>query len=218
LFVDSTLIYEALTGIPLIVVDCVKYDSLKYTAGKDFGVRLNVVTTPSNWPMIDEYVSNILHHDFMRVYRARRDAQRRLVITRYTILGFISSGTYGRVYKAQSILSDIASSPVDGAGSSRPKTPEIFAIKKFKPDKEGDVVTYTGISQSAIREIALNREINHENVVALREAILEERSTYMVFEYAEHNFLQVLHHHYQTLRTSIPTALLKELSKSVTWD
>ena len=61
--------------------------------------------------MIDEYVSNILHHDSMRVYRARRDAQRRLVTTRYTILGFISSGTYGRVYKAQSILSDNSSSP-----------------------------------------------------------------------------------------------------------
>ncbi|KAJ2930871.1 hypothetical protein H1R20_g6215, partial [Candolleomyces eurysporus] len=147
----------------------------------------------------------------MRVYRARRDAQRRPVTNRYTILGFISSGTYGRVYKAQSILS--ADSPsVDGASSSRPKTPEVFAIKKFKPDKEGDVVTYTGISQSAIREIALNREINHENVVALREAILEEKSIYMVFEYAEHDFLQVIHHHYQTLRTSIPTALLKSLT------
>lgn len=30
---------------------------------------------------------------------------------------------------------------------------ELVAIKKFKPDKEGEVVTYTGISQSACREI-----------------------------------------------------------------
>ena len=70
---------------------------------------------------------------------ARRDAARRTVASKYAILGFISSGTYGRVYKAQSL---------DGDG-------RIHAIKKFKPDKEGDVVTYTGISQSAIREIAV---------------------------------------------------------------
>lgn len=77
--------------------------------------------------------------DPMALYRAKRDANRRPVSKRYAILGFISSGTYGRVYKAQSL---------DGDG-------KIHAIKKFKPDKEGDVVTYTGISQSAIREIAV---------------------------------------------------------------
>ena len=35
----------------------------------------------------------------------------------------------------------------------------------------------------------LNREISHVNVVALKEVILEEKSIYMVFEYAEHDFL-----------------------------
>lgn len=35
----------------------------------------------------------------------------------------------------------------------------------------------------------LNREISHENVVALREVILEDKSIYMVFEYSEHDFL-----------------------------
>ena len=33
------------------------------------------------------------------------------------------------------------------------KEGEVFAIKKFKPDKEGDVQTYAGISQSGAREI-----------------------------------------------------------------
>jgi cyclin-dependent kinase 8/11 len=89
--------------------------------------------------MLDEWSTNILQHDPMRIYRTKRDGARRSVTSRYTILGFISSGTYGRVYKAQS---------ADDDG-------RIHAIKKFKPDKEGDVVTYTGISQSAIREIAV---------------------------------------------------------------
>ncbi|KAI0760013.1 kinase-like protein [Fomes fomentarius] len=143
--------------------------------------------------MLDEC---ILVTDPMRVYRAKRDAARKRVTDKYSILGFISSGTYGRVYKAQS-------KDADG---------RIHAIKKFKPDKEGDVVTYTGISQSAIREIALNREISHENVVALKEVILEDKSIYMVFDYAEHDFLQVIHHHSQTLRNTIPIAVLKSLT------
>ncbi|KAF7432612.1 cyclin-dependent protein kinase [Pleurotus ostreatus] len=146
--------------------------------------------------MLDEWSSNILQHDPMRMYRAKRDSTRRTVSSKYHILGFISSGTYGRVYKAQS-------NDDDG---------KIHAIKKFKPDKEGDVITYTGISQSAIREIALNREIEHENVVALKEVILEDKAIYMVFDYAEHDFLQVIHHHSQTIRTQIHVAMLKSLT------
>ncbi|KZP19427.1 kinase-like protein [Athelia psychrophila] len=135
----------------------------------------------------------------MRAYRAKRDAARRTVAASYHILGFISSGTYGRVYKAKCI----AEGDAEKGG--------IYAIKKFKPDKEGDVITYTGISQSAIREIALNREINHENVVKLKEVILEDKSIYMVFEYAEHDFLQVIHHHSQVHRGPIPHGVLKSL-------
>ncbi|PCH43934.1 kinase-like protein [Wolfiporia cocos MD-104 SS10] len=134
--------------------------------------------------------------DSMFWYRSKRDAARKRVTDKYNILGFISSGTYGRVYKAQS---------KEGDG-------KIHAIKKFKPDKEGDVVTYTGISQSAIREIALNREISHENVVALKEVILEDKSIYMVFEYAEHDFLQVIHHHSQTIRGALSQTVLKSLT------
>ncbi|KAK7449737.1 cyclin-dependent protein kinase [Stygiomarasmius scandens] len=145
--------------------------------------------------MEDWSTHNILHHDPMRFYRLKRDTRRRTVQSKYNILGFISSGTYGRVYKAQSLDED----------------GRIHAIKKFKPDKEGDVITYTGISQSAIREMALNREIDHENVVALKEVILEDKSIYMVFDYAEHDFLQVIHHHSQTLRCPITTPVLKSL-------
>ncbi|KAA1466646.1 kinase-like protein [Dentipellis sp. KUC8613] len=148
--------------------------------------------------MVDEW--SLLQHDPMRAYRAKRDLNHQSVASKYNILGFISSGTYGRVYKAQ----------------SRDEEGTLHAIKKFKPDKEGDVVTYTGISQSAIREIALNREISHENVVALKEVILEDKSIYMVFEYAEHDFLQVIHHYTQSMysqtgRPQIPTAVLKSL-------
>ncbi|KAH9468126.1 hypothetical protein Pst134EA_011747 [Puccinia striiformis f. sp. tritici] len=74
---------------------------------------------------------------------------------------------------------------------------------------EGEV-TYTGISQSACREIMLNREILHENVTALQEVMLQDKSIYLVFEYCEHDFLQIIHHHSQS-RTSIPEGTLKSL-------
>jgi len=38
------------------------------------------------------------------------------------------------------------------------KEGEVFAIKKFKPDKEGDVQTYAGVSQSGAREIMVSRQ------------------------------------------------------------
>ncbi|PPQ78902.1 hypothetical protein CVT26_011711, partial [Gymnopilus dilepis] len=182
--------------------------------------------------MLEDYTSSassILQHDPMQLYRAKRDRSHRSVASKYSILGFISSGTYGRVYKAISLEDDgpeddedsgspgsSISGGASGRGTSRGRGGKsgrgtVHAIKKFKPDKEGDVVAYTGISQSAIREIGLNREIHHENIVALKEVILEDKSIYMVFEYAEHDFLQVIHHHSQTLRATISPSVLKSL-------
>lgn len=41
-------------------------------------------------------------------------------------------------------------------GDLSAKEGDVFAIKKFKPDKEGDVQTYAGISQSGAREIMVS--------------------------------------------------------------
>ncbi|KAI9742366.1 MAG: cyclin-dependent protein kinase [Claussenomyces sp. TS43310] len=117
------------------------------------------------------------------------------VVDRYKVIGFISSGTYGRVYKAV------------GRHGQRGE----FAIKKFKPDKEGEQVQYTGISQSAIREMALCSELSHGNVIKLEEIILEDKCIFMVFEYAEHDLLQIIHHHTQPTRHPIPPATVKSI-------
>ncbi|KAI5798165.1 kinase-like domain-containing protein [Pyronema domesticum] len=121
------------------------------------------------------------------------------VLEKYHIIGFISSGTYGRVYKAKSKI----------AGNKGE-----YAIKKFKPDKEGEVIQYTGISQSACREMALCSELSHENIIHFHEIILEDKCIYMVFEYAEHDLLQIIHYHSHTPdRRPIPEATVK----SVLW-
>lgn len=117
------------------------------------------------------------------------------VVDRYKVIGFISSGTYGRVYKAV------------GRRGQRGE----FAIKKFKPDKEGEQIQYTGISQSAVREMALCSELSHVNVIKLEEIILEDKCIFMVFEYAEHDLLQIIHHHTQPTRHPIPPATIKSI-------
>ncbi|KAF4582279.1 Serine/threonine-protein kinase SSN3 [Ophiocordyceps camponoti-floridani] len=123
------------------------------------------------------------------------------VTERYRIVGFISSGTYGRVYKAVSRPS---------VGRPPPAVAEV-AIKKFKPDKEGEQISYTGISQSAIREMSLCSELRHANVIRLVEILLEDKCIYMVFEYAEHDLLQIIHHHTQQPRHPIPPATVKSI-------
>ncbi len=81
-------------------------------------------------------------------------------------------GTYGNVFKAS-------------------KGSKIYAIKKFKPEKEGEAALQSGISQSAVREIGICREMRHENVVFLEEVVVDsrDRSIAMVFDYAEHDLL-----------------------------
>ncbi|KAI9496452.1 kinase-like domain-containing protein [Zychaea mexicana] len=132
----------------------------------------------------------------MADYKLRRDACRPRVLDKYEIIGFISSGTYGRVYKAR---------------FRNKEDPREFAIKKFKPDREGDTHHYVGISQSACREIALCRELKHINIVGLEEVLLEDKAIFMVFEFAEHDFLQIIHYHLHTERKSMPEVIVKSL-------
>jgi cyclin-dependent kinase 8/11 len=78
-------------------------------------------------------------------------------------------------------------------------------------DKEGEQIQYTGISQSAVREMALCSELSHMNIIRLIEIILEDKCIFMVFEYAEHDLLQIIHHHTQPTRHPIPPATVKSI-------
>ena len=143
------------------------------------------------------------------------------VTERYRIVGFISSGTYGRVYKATA-RSTPSQASQDGSSASSSLGKDVttkalglqVAIKKFKPDKEGEQISYTGISQSAIREMSLCAELRHTNVIRLVETLLEDKCIFMVFEYAEHDLLQIIHHHTTQPpgpRRPIPPTVVKSL-------
>lgn len=59
--------------------------------------------------------------------------------------------------------------------------------------------------------MALCSELSHINVIRLQEIILESKCIFMVFEYAEHDLLQIVHWHTQRPRTPIPTVMLRSI-------
>jgi cyclin-dependent kinase 8/11 len=59
--------------------------------------------------------------------------------------------------------------------------------------------------------MALCTELAHPNVVHTSEIILEEKCIFIVFEYAEHDLLQIIHHHNQPQRQAIPARTIKSI-------
>lgn len=85
----------------------------------------------------------------------------------------IGEGTYGQVYQARNKING-----------------EIVALKKVRMDNEKE-----GFPITAIREIKILKELDHENIVKLKEIVTSKAtdynrgkgSIYMVFEYMDHD-------------------------------
>ena len=75
----------------------------------------------------------------------------------------MGEGTYGIVYKALDKM-----------------TNEIIALKKIRLDTEDE-----GVPSTAIREIALLKEIQHPNIVDLKDVIYENDKLYLIFEFVD---------------------------------
>lgn len=148
-------------------------------------------------------------------YKTRKDSQRVSVLSKYDIIGYIASGTYGRVYKAKARTSGGGSNSNQtkyNSDNSFRKQGSLYAIKKFKSESRNDQSQYTGISQSACREMSLCKELNHSaNLTRLVEIILEKKSIYMISEYAEYDLLQIIHYHSQQNSIPIPEKSLKSM-------
>ncbi|EER34717.1 meiotic mRNA stability protein kinase UME5 [Candida tropicalis MYA-3404] len=76
---------------------------------------------------------------------------------------------------------------------------------------QDEVLHYTGISQSAIREMSLCRELNNKNITKLVDIILENKSIYMIFEFCEHDLLQIIHYQSHPEFKPIPNSTVKSL-------
>lgn len=79
----------------------------------------------------------------------------------YSKIEKIGEGTYGVVYKGR-----------------HKKTSRLVALKKIRLENEEE-----GVPSTAIREISLLKELQHPNIVALEDVLMQEGKLYLVFEF-----------------------------------
>ena len=91
-------------------------------------------------------------------------------IDKYEKLEMIGEGTYGVVYKARDI-----------------ETGEIYALKKIRLESEDE-----GIPSTAIREIALLKELQHPNIVRLVNVLHTYKKLTLVFEFLDQDLKKLL--------------------------
>jgi len=95
----------------------------------------------------------------------------------------LGEGTYGKVYKARCT-----------------KTGKDVALKKMKLDAQEQ-----GVPSTAIREIALLKELSHENVVKLFDTFCSTHKLTLVFEFAENDLKKYM----KSLHRQLPPATIK---------
>eukprot|EP01017_Pseudomicrothorax_dubius_P031284 TRINITY_DN3979_c0_g1_i2.p1 TRINITY_DN3979_c0_g1~~TRINITY_DN3979_c0_g1_i2.p1 ORF type:complete len:180 (+),score=52.38 TRINITY_DN3979_c0_g1_i2:57-596(+) len=90
--------------------------------------------------------------------------------SKYKKLAKIGEGAYGVVYKAEDQVAN-----------------KMVAIKKMMMQ-----IDHEGIPSTALREISLLREIEHDNVVKLLDLIIEDGKFYLIFEYLDRDLKDFL--------------------------
>lgn len=84
---------------------------------------------------------------------------------KYELMGGIGAGTYGVVFMAKDKTSQ-----------------KIMALKKIRLDDDEE-----GIPSTAIREVAMLKELVHPNIVTLHDVIFQAKKLYLVFEYLDYD-------------------------------
>jgi cyclin-dependent kinase-like len=111
----------------------------------------------------------------------------------YENLGTIGEGTYGVVLKCR-----------------HKETGQIVAIKKFKESDEDEQVRKT-----ALREVRILKQLNHDNIVNLIEVFRRKGKLYLVFEFVERTILDDLEANPNGLNADLVKANMWQLIRSI---
>lgn len=120
------------------------------------------------------------------------------ILTQFLILG-----TYGQVYKACDI-----------------NTKEVVALKKVRLENEKE-----GFPITAVREIKILRQLNHKNIVKLREIVTDKQEAvdfckdrgafYLVFEYMEHDLMGLMENEHVEFNELHIASIMKQLLRAL---
>ncbi|XP_013391928.1 cyclin-dependent kinase 12 isoform X3 [Lingula anatina] len=115
-----------------------------------------------------------------RRLQARKQEWGERCVDMFDLVSQVGEGTYGQVYKAKDKI-----------------TGAMVALKKVRLENEKE-----GFPITAVREIKILRQLNHENIVNLKEIVTDKKDAldfrkdkgafYLVFEYMDHDLMGLL--------------------------
>jgi len=114
-------------------------------------------------------------------------------LDRYEKMDKIGEGTYGVVYKARDKT-----------------TKELYALKKIRLESEDE-----GIPSTAIREIALLKELQHPNIVRIHDVIHTNKKLILVFEYIDYDLKKFLQSFEKGIDIKVVKSLLYQLVRGI---
>eukprot|EP00330_Aristerostoma_sp_ATCC50986_P000806 CAMPEP_0114591976 /NCGR_PEP_ID=MMETSP0125-20121206/13921_1 /TAXON_ID=485358 ORGANISM="Aristerostoma sp., Strain ATCC 50986" /NCGR_SAMPLE_ID=MMETSP0125 /ASSEMBLY_ACC=CAM_ASM_000245 /LENGTH=304 /DNA_ID=CAMNT_0001790395 /DNA_START=48 /DNA_END=962 /DNA_ORIENTATION=- len=114
-------------------------------------------------------------------------------LDKYEKLDKLGEGTYGVVYKAKD-----------------KQTKELYALKKIRLESEDE-----GIPSTAIREIALLKELQHPNIVRIHDVIHTNKKLILVFEYVEYDLKKFLSSFEKGIDLKIVKSLLYQMVRGI---
>ena len=113
----------------------------------------------------------------------------------YEKLERLGEGTFGVVHKAR-----------------HKETGEVVALKKMRLEGEDD-----GVPATALREIAILRELKHRNVIQLQHVFHTDRSLYLAFEYCDSDLKQYMRSIGNKLSPAAVKSYCWQLLSGLTW-
>lgn len=114
---------------------------------------------------------------------------------RYQKMEKVGEGTYGVVYKARDKMSG-----------------EIVALKKTRLEAEDE-----GVPSTAIREISLLRELNHPNIVDLKDVVHADAKLYLVFEFLDQDLKKYMDTVGKKLKPMLIKSYLYQILQGITF-